>query len=184
WRTTMRSRPYNAHSHKEETYRSGEGSRGSRIEIRSGSEGPNFDPYHYDEITVTRADGRKATIHRGLAEWMRYWDGRFERRSNDSYAILRSKFEACVGCTPEEAERTFHRLKGAPHYASRLRHAAYQVGRRLSWRDIHALRQMRGHSRQFLRPLGNRLTFRARLLAGRVSEVPTGTSIRMENYDD
>lgn len=120
----MRSRPYNAHSHKEETYRSGEGSRGSRIEIRSGSEGPNFDPYHYDEITVTRADGRKATIHRGLAEWMRYWDGRFERHFHDSYAILRSKFEACVGCTPEEAERTFHRLKERriTHHACGMRH--------------------------------------------------------------
>jgi hypothetical protein len=84
---------------------------GSVIEIRSGSEGPAHDPYGYTETTVTRADGRWATIHSGLGDWMLYFDGRQERRFDDDYAILRNKFEACVGITPEGAEKAMRKVQ-------------------------------------------------------------------------
>src|SRR5215469_101349 len=105
---------------QQETYRDSEGSHahnGTSIELRSGSEGPAHDPYGYKEITVTRADGREATLHSGLAEWLVYNDGRVTRRFEDPIATLWSKFEACVGISPELAERTFHRIK-----ENRIRH--------------------------------------------------------------
>ena len=99
------------YGHKQETYRVNEGSKGSSIELRSGTEGPRHDPYGYKEITVTRADGREATLHSGLAEWMTYNDGRVTRRFDDDIATLWSKFEAVMGISPELAERSFHRAK-------------------------------------------------------------------------
>jgi hypothetical protein len=78
---------------------------GSYVSIKTGSEGPRHDPYAYTEITVHRADGREVVLHTGLAEWMTYKDGRVVRRFQDEYKILRSKFEAIVGITPECAEK-------------------------------------------------------------------------------
>jgi len=84
---------------------------GSNISVETGSEGPKHDPYAYTEVTVRRADGRRATIHLGLAEWMNYRDEHgVTRHFDDPYAVLRSKFAACVGITPERAERV-HRSK-------------------------------------------------------------------------
>jgi len=104
---------------QQETYRDSEGNRGTSIELRCGTEGPRHDPYGYKEITVTRSDGREATLHSGLAEWMTYNDGRVTRRFEDPIDILWSKFEACVGISPELAERAFHRVK-----ENRIRHHA------------------------------------------------------------
>lgn len=38
------------------------------IEVREGSEGPKYDPYHYTEFRVTR-NSHSAKLHLGLVEW-------------------------------------------------------------------------------------------------------------------
>lgn len=80
---------------------------GSRVEIKTGSEGPKHDPYHYQEITVKRADGTWVKIHAGLAEWLETSAG---DRIVDEYRSLRLKFEELAGITPEMAERTCTRV--------------------------------------------------------------------------
>jgi hypothetical protein len=85
---------------------------GSSVELRSGSEGPRHDPYAYEEVTVYRADGRVATIHLGLASWMRSIDyNGVERKFDETPEILHSKFEATVGITPTSAIKALHRAK-------------------------------------------------------------------------
>ena len=76
---------------------------GSRITHKTGSEGPRHDPYHYDEYTLTRSDGRKSTVHLGLAQWMTYFDGRVTRRFDDPYPVIASKFEAVMGISLKSA---------------------------------------------------------------------------------
>src|SRR4249919_3158745 len=38
------------------------------VTLRTGSEGPRHDPYHYDELTVKR-NNNTTTIHLGLGVW-------------------------------------------------------------------------------------------------------------------
>lgn len=78
---------------------------GSSITRKTGSEGPPYDPYHYEELTITRSDGRKVTIHVGLAEWIDYFNGCTTRRFEDSCQILASKFEAVMGISLKTALR-------------------------------------------------------------------------------
>jgi hypothetical protein len=77
---------------------------GSYVIVKHGVEGPRYDPYSYTEVTMHR-DGRYATIHSGLGTWMTYNDGRVVRKFDDPFKILRSKFEAVMGITPERARR-------------------------------------------------------------------------------
>jgi hypothetical protein len=80
----------------------------SKIKMRHGSEGPRHDPYHFEEVTVTRADGRWATLHTGLAVWVKTSDGRWEERDEKkAFAI----FGEVAGIAPravEKAEREKH----------------------------------------------------------------------------
>ena len=39
------------------------------VDITTGSEGPTHDPYHYEEVSVTRKN-KTVTIHSGLADWV------------------------------------------------------------------------------------------------------------------
>jgi hypothetical protein len=105
--------------HKTETSRRSAGSKGSHIEIRSGSEGPRHDPYSYQEITVTRQDGREAMIHLGLAAWMTYWDGRIQRKFDDQHEVLFNKFEACIGINPAAAAKVLEKAR-----SNKIRHHA------------------------------------------------------------
>lgn len=61
--------------------------RGSKIQHRSGSEGPKHDPYHFDEYTVTRFRSRGAPLvvklHDGLGVWMEVNGVPEARRSKD-----------------------------------------------------------------------------------------------------
>lgn len=46
---------------------------GSRLSLVQGSEGPKYDPYHYDEWTVTRVHDNTSMVivlHTGLVEWV------------------------------------------------------------------------------------------------------------------
>ncbi len=43
---------------------------GTVVRLKMGWEGPSWDPYSYDRITVKR-DGHEATYHCGLGEWLK-----------------------------------------------------------------------------------------------------------------
>jgi hypothetical protein len=103
---------------------------GSTIDIRTGSEGPRHDPYHYEEITVTRPDGRKVVLHQGLAEWMTYFDGRVLREFQDRSHILQSKFEIVAGVSVNVAAKAFHEKTNRPikYHACGQKHLQWVSG--------------------------------------------------------
>lgn len=55
---------------------------GTRIRIRTGSEGPRHDPYHYTELTVWRL-GHVWRLHTGMGVWLQkdgsHWEGDEEK---------------------------------------------------------------------------------------------------------
>jgi hypothetical protein len=42
-----------------------------RFSLKTGSEGPAYDPYHYDEYTIQKND-TCLTLHLGLGQWYRW----------------------------------------------------------------------------------------------------------------
>ncbi len=84
----------------------------SHVNLRSGSEGPSFDPYHFDEITVDRPNGDVVTIHQGLAEWCKVERGGRTVFEVEGGGPSRTLFEAYVGCSPSIVERAYHSLPG------------------------------------------------------------------------
>lgn len=79
----------------------------SSINIKAGSEGPRHDPYHYDEITVTRLDGSWVTIHVGLALWAEASDG----RKIDNYQEALVLFERLAGISLPVAYKSYHEVR-------------------------------------------------------------------------
>lgn len=80
----------------------------TKITRKTGSEGPRHDPYHYEELTVKRPDGRSITIHTGLAFWAEAGDGRREDHDVEKAMTL---FEQVAGITPHQAEKTYRELR-------------------------------------------------------------------------
>jgi hypothetical protein len=88
------------------------------ISIRTGSEGPRHDPYHFIEITVHRPNGKKVTHHSGLAEWARVeWPDPSGLKSQtrilqvEHEPLARNTFTEHAGVTPERAEKAHHEVK-------------------------------------------------------------------------
>lgn len=80
----------------------------TKITMRSGAEGPRHDPYHFEEITVDRQDGRKVTLHVGLGVWATAEGGPMRERTD----------------SPQEAYHMFERYAGVSHHAmERAMHA-------------------------------------------------------------
>lgn len=95
---------------------------GSSVSIKTGVEGPDHDPYSYDEITVERADGRKAMVHLGLGVFVDIYvdDGSVYRIwPRVDYSGLKHDESPddilleVVGVTINEAERAFHGVRAA-----------------------------------------------------------------------
>jgi hypothetical protein len=57
------------------------------IELRSGSEGPAHDPYHFEEVTFTGRNG-KTTYHCGLAMWLEHNGVRIESEVHEAWRRL------------------------------------------------------------------------------------------------
>lgn len=82
------------------------------VNIRRGTEGPRHDPYAYEEIIVSRPDGRKVKLHSGLGEWLEVQtaEGRKIRvDESDRYAgpeRLRELFAFHSGISVETAAKT------------------------------------------------------------------------------
>jgi hypothetical protein len=77
----------------------------STINIETGTEGPEHDPYGWREITVTRENGVVVTIHEGLGTWLDI-DG---RRVSEVHDDLEEIFEKFAGITPQVAERAYEK---------------------------------------------------------------------------
>lgn len=73
------------------------------LDRRTGSEGPSYDPYQYDEITVTTkfstGEQRHITIHTGLGEWLKVNDVEvpIEADFNDHHTMFCATVEREVG---------------------------------------------------------------------------------------
>lgn len=93
----------------------------TKIRIKSGSEGPWHDPYHYEEMTVTRPDGSWVKIHIGLAIWIKTHDG--VECQSDEKKILEI-FERRVGVTYDRAMLAYHSLpyRRAKAHACGIKH--------------------------------------------------------------
>lgn len=74
------------------------------IQIETGTEGPRHDPYGYEEITVTRPNGDRVTLHQGLVEWVQVNNS--ERRGYITERCL-EVFGFFAGCTPAIARRAY-----------------------------------------------------------------------------
>lgn len=77
----------------------------SSIDITSGSEGPQHDPYSYSEITVERPSGATVKIHFGLIEWIEV-NG---IRSDCDYKTAAEIFEDLAGISVETAQKVYER---------------------------------------------------------------------------
>lgn len=76
------------------------------VTIKSGSEGPCHDPYHYEEITVQRPDGRVVVYHEGLGIWAEANDGAAVDRTKEDAAAL---FERYAGVSVRALKRAMHK---------------------------------------------------------------------------
>lgn len=82
---------------------------GTKIRISSGSEGPSYDPYHYDDITVTRM-GREVTLHLGLGCYLEV-DGKVIMSEGNEFPSERivKEFELRTGLNPNTAMK-YHQI--------------------------------------------------------------------------
>lgn len=85
----------------------------NHISIRTGSEGPRHDPYHYQELTVNGRAG-KVTLHTGLACWLAV-NGMVHGGEEEKLA---QTFERLTGVMPWVAERVCHELPHRRHSAN------------------------------------------------------------------
>lgn len=80
------------------------------ITVKTGAEGPRHDPYHYEEMTVARPDGRVITVHLGLAVWAdARWPNGMQRTTDDETEVF-TLFNEVAGVTYDVAEKAFHNL--------------------------------------------------------------------------
>ena len=88
----------------------------STVKLQSGSEGPPHDPYHFDEMTVERQNG-KITIHLGLGMWCRYNGHKVEGEEESSQL-----FEAIVGMPWHVVLKSLRTLEARKAKALWLKH--------------------------------------------------------------
>jgi hypothetical protein len=93
----------------------------TRIVVKEGREGPKHDPYHYEEVTITRLNGTETVYHCGaLAQWIKVRSSdRAVLASADTEADCLELFEQYVGVSYKVAVRAhaslpWRRLKAHP----------------------------------------------------------------------
>ena len=85
------------------------------VRVRRGTEGPRHDPWSYTEVSVTRLNGDKITMHCGLAVWLKINGEKFNPDipktlrwdiAQDEYeAALFAEFERRAGMSYHRADR-------------------------------------------------------------------------------
>lgn len=83
--------------------------------VRTGTEGPRFDPYSFTEYTIVRPGKATIVYHNGLAEWIKVG----KRLLNNS-PTARQEFERYSGgFTPEQIELFHERISSRCECGSR-----------------------------------------------------------------
>ena len=89
----------------------------TKVTLRTGSEGPPHDPYHFDELTVERRNS-KTVIHLGLAVWCQHNKG--TKVNGEEYAS--ALFEAHVGMPWHVVLKSLRKLEERKAKALWLKH--------------------------------------------------------------
>ena len=76
------------------------------VRIKTGNEGPGWDPYSYTEYHVHTPRG-KTVLHEGLGDWMTF-DG--EKYEDVFHENLRKVFTRMIGFSVEQLERIARKL--------------------------------------------------------------------------
>jgi hypothetical protein len=72
---------------------------GLTVALRTGSEGPRHDPYHYEEWTIRRSGYRGLTYHTGLTSWVKYRNGKIWTHCDGDRELLDVTFRTHTGFT-------------------------------------------------------------------------------------
>lgn len=91
----------------------------TQVRLTSGSEGPHYDPYHYDEITVHR-DGRSYTMHSGLATWIEVADVRVMDNASASEEEMFKGFEILTDASFQKWHEYWHHKREICHKCNKL----------------------------------------------------------------
>ena len=81
---------------------------GTKVWVRSGSEGPSHDPYSYDEINV-ETKGHDVCIHYGLAVWLEV-DGKHTDYYGNEYEAF-ELFKLLTGAPPADFINWYYRAR-------------------------------------------------------------------------
>lgn len=79
------------------------------VGCRTGSEGPQHDPYSYEELTVETPHG-KTTLHEGLAVWVKHNGHRLEFYGEKEEVEAWYTFVKLTGYTRAQLERIERKL--------------------------------------------------------------------------
>jgi hypothetical protein len=86
---------------------------GLRISVKTGSEGPRHDPYHYEEFTVER-NGAKFMEHCGLAHYVEMFEPGWAKPLHiDNPKGVGKACQAVTGFTLNEWRRFIHKRDNA-----------------------------------------------------------------------
>jgi len=79
----------------------------TKLEQKTGTEGPRYDPWSYTESIVHLASGDVATLHVGLAVWFKFNDVRSVCYTEQDCDAL---FEQATGLTGIQFEEAYQRV--------------------------------------------------------------------------
>jgi hypothetical protein len=85
------------------------------MELQHGSEGPQYDPYSFQEIIVRTPQGR-TVLHEGLGSWLKFNGKEVKRLPGQDYdayeRMLRDEaFPSCTGFTVTQLHRIARKLR-------------------------------------------------------------------------
>ena len=88
------------------------------INIKTGKEGPDHDPYAYEELTVT-TNAKEVKVHLGLDCYLKVF-GQKDKDTEHCTDLVMKAFERHVGCSYKSIVRAFYKLRSiCPHCNSR-----------------------------------------------------------------
>ena len=105
-------------------------------ERKSGTEGPAYDPYHYEEFHINVND-KEIVLHLGLGEWMTVNNERVWAKMQGD-VVLNEKLEELTGMTLHNLEQLLNRKENPTH--------CHDCGRRLTWKSVGSMGGMYGES--------------------------------------
>lgn len=95
-----------------------------KVSLSTGTEGPSYDPYSYDELTAETPKGT-LVVHLGLAEWSEFNGIRFEHYNEGDWAD--AALVAHTGYTWRQLERFASRKNQYCPATANHRHNPYSM---------------------------------------------------------